>query len=149
MAQTARDRPDVALFAEVGRIEQLFRNRVERALPYGLTASQFAVLNHLVLRGTAQGPAELAAAFHLTKGAITNTLQRLDQAGFILVAADKGDGRRKRVTLTPAGRAAHRDGVAALRPQMEAMRAAFPAERLEAVLSLLAELRDWLERHPQ
>ena len=149
MALEAQDRPDVALFAEIGRIEQLFRNRLERALPHDLTASQFALLNHFVRLGRPQGPAELAAAFHLTKGAMTNTLQRLHRQGFLRIDEDRTDGRRKVVTLTQAGQAAHREAVAAIRPHMEALRAAFPAPAIAAALPFLGSLRDWLERHRQ
>jgi DNA-binding MarR family transcriptional regulator len=145
IVREARDRPDVELFAEVGRIEQLFRNRVERALPAGLSASQFAVLNHFVRTGAPQGPAGLAAAFHLTKGAMTNTLQRLEGQGLVTVGADAADGRRKVVTVTPAGRQAHGAAVVALKPQMDALRAAFPAEVIDAALPFLRELRAWLD----
>ena len=39
------------LFTEIGIIEQLARNRLERGLPDGLKVSQFGVLNHLVRLG--------------------------------------------------------------------------------------------------
>ena len=113
----AKDRPDVELFAEVGRIDQLFRKHLERALPRGLTAAQFAVLNHFVLRGAPQGPAALAATFHLTKGAMTNTLQRLQAQGLVSVQADGGDGRRKVVALTEAGLEAHAACISAFRAE--------------------------------
>src|SRR5258706_15521876 len=147
MAREARDRPDVELFAEVGRIEQLFRNRLERALPLGLTASQFAVLNHFARSGAPAGPADLAAVFHLTKGAMTNTVQRLAAHGFVVVTGDAGDGRRKVVKLTDAGARAHASAVAAIRPPMDALRDAFPTEEIDGALPFLRALRAWLTRH--
>lgn len=146
MAREARDRPDVELFAEVGRIEQLFRNRLERALPLGLTASQFAVLNHFARSGAPTGPADLAAVFHLTKGAMTNTVQRLAARGFVVVTGDVSDGRRKVVKLTEAGGRAHAAAVVAIRPQMDALRDAFPADEIDGVLPFLRALRAWLIR---
>ena len=103
MSRPLKDRPDVRFFTEVALIDQLSRQRVERALPDGLSAASFSVLNRFARLGGTQSPAELAAAFQVTKGAMTNTLQRLEEQGLVKVEADPADGRRKQVTLTEAG----------------------------------------------
>jgi DNA-binding MarR family transcriptional regulator len=142
-----KQRPDVELFAEIGMIEQLARNRMERALPEGLSAAAFGVLDHFVRLGATDSPAHLAQVFHLTKGAMTNTLQRLEAQGLVSLADDPADGRRKVVTLTAAGRAAHLAALAALRPRMDTLRAAFDAAEFAAALPFLRRLRGWLEEH--
>jgi DNA-binding MarR family transcriptional regulator len=142
----ARRRPDIELLAQIARIEQRVRAGLEGALPEGLSAAQFTVLGHLVLAGEPQSPGAIAAQFQLSKAAITNTLQRLEAQGFIRLQADDGDGRRKSVTVTAAGAAAHREGLAAVKPQREALRQAFAAQEFEAALPFLRRLRDFLER---
>jgi DNA-binding MarR family transcriptional regulator len=137
----------VEFFAEVGAIEQLHRNRLERVLPDGLSAAGFAVLNRLARRG-AENPASLATGFQLSKGAITNTLQRLEAAGWISVAGDPADGRRKVASLTAEGQAAHAAAVAALRPLADDLRTAFPANAFSEALPFLAALRAWLHGAP-
>ena len=145
MARTPKSRADVQLFAEIGAIGQLARNRIERALPAGMSQAQFDVLVHLATHGRAENPAALAQVFRVTKGAITNTLQRLEAQGAVAIAGDAADGRRKRVSLTPAGQAALNGGLAATRPVMEALRARFGEAECEAALPFLTALRSWLE----
>ncbi|MEQ9315924.1 MAG: MarR family transcriptional regulator, partial [Henriciella sp.] len=92
------------LFNEIGIISQLGSTAFERVLPHGLTQAQFTLLNHCVRLGDNKTPAYLAAAFQVTRGTLTSTLQRLEQKGFIRLAPDDQDGRSKRVLLTDAGR---------------------------------------------
>ena len=103
MSRAPQDRPDIQVFAEIAAIDQLATTRIERALPAGLTKAQFMVLDRLARRGGGETPAELARAFQLTKGALTNSLTRLAAAGLIVVVGDKDDARKKRATVTDAG----------------------------------------------
>jgi DNA-binding MarR family transcriptional regulator len=141
----ARERADVAVLGEIARIEQSVRNALERVLPAGLSAAQFAVLGHLAASATPQGPAALAAAFGLTRGAMTNTLKRLEAQGLIAVASDAADGRRKWVSATPAGLEINRACLAAARPAREALRRAFRPEAFEAALPFLRSLRQHIQ----
>ena len=147
MSRTPQDRPDIQVFAEIAAIDQLATTRIERALPAGLTKAQFMVLDRLARRGGGETPAELARAFQLTKGALTNSLSRLAAAGLITVAGDKDDGRKKRATVTDAGAAAHREALTALRPITESARGAFPETQFAEVLPFLKVLRAWLEQN--
>jgi DNA-binding MarR family transcriptional regulator len=146
VARTPRSRADVQLFTEIGAIGQLARNRIERALPAGLSQAQFDLLVHLASHGRTTNPVALAATFRLTKGAITNTLQRLAAQGCVLVEGDADDGRRKRVSLTPAGYAMLNAAVVATRPVMEQLRSRFSDAEFEAALPFLVALREWLEQ---
>ena len=94
------DPPLFALLNEIGIIDQLAQNRIESLLPDGLKVSHFAVLNHLVRLGDNCTPVQLSRAFQVTKGAITNTLQRLEARHLVSVVPDPEDGRAKRVRLT-------------------------------------------------
>ncbi|HZK99322.1 MAG TPA: MarR family transcriptional regulator [Caulobacteraceae bacterium] len=140
-----RERADVAVLGEIARIDLRLRGSIERLLPDGLSASQFAVLGHLAAAGEDRSPGALAKAFGLTKGAITNTLRRLQVRGLIAIATDEEDARRRWVRLTPAGSDANRACLAAARPAREALRQALPTEAFEAALPFLKRLRTFLE----
>ncbi len=135
----------VALFGEIAMVERLSRARISRALPPGMEISHFALLNHLVHAGGERSPAQLARLFHVTRGAMTNTLTRLERAGYIHIRPDWDDGRRKFVTISPAGRAARDQAVRAVAPVFEGLVAAVGAERMKAALPLLRDLRMALE----
>jgi DNA-binding MarR family transcriptional regulator len=131
---------------EVGIIEQLARNRFDSIQADGLLLSHFVLLNHLVRVGDGTTPARIASALQLARGAITNTMQRLEDRGLIRIVPDAEDGRVKRVFLTRAGRArrekAVRDATAALAPLL----ADLPAGSIEALIPGLREIRRRLDR---
>ena len=129
----------------IGMIDQLVTSRLERVLPDGLSHAQFGVLTHFCHHGEVATPAELARAFQVTKGAMTNTLQRLEEQGLVKVEADPADGRRKLVTLTEAGARRHMECLMALKPPLDRVRGAFPEAEFEAALPFLQALRAWLD----
>lgn len=132
---------------EVGIIDQLARANVESVLPDGLKMSQFIVLNHLVRLGGDWSPARLANAFQVTKGAVTNTLQRLESRGLVKVKSDPSDGRGKLVSLTPAGRNMRNQCIRRITPLIVELEAKFGAKRLEKALPLLEDIRKHLDEH--
>lgn len=135
----------VSLFSELFMADQLARNRLTRALPKGMQLSHFSVLNHLAGLGEERTPAQLARAFHITRGAMTNTLAKLEWAGHIHIRPDWDDARQKFVAISPSGRAARDAAVAAVAPIIaEAVRALGP-DRVRSVLPVLRELRQRLE----
>jgi DNA-binding MarR family transcriptional regulator len=142
-----KDRPDVSVLTEIGIISQLSNAALERSLPEGMSTAQFSVLSHFMRRGGEESPAKLAAAFQVTKGAMTNTLQRLEAQGFVAVAGDEADGRKKRVSMTQAGARAYEAGLMALRPRMEGLRSAFTEAEFEAALPFLKALRVWMDEN--
>jgi len=142
-----KDRPDVELFQEIGLIDQLVRSRIEHALPQGLSYAQFGILNHLSGHDEPMSPAQLAAALHLTKGAVTNLLQKLEAQGLIAITTDPDDGRRKWVSLSDCGRAEHHQCLKRLRPLTEEMRAAIAEDGFKATLPFLKQLRLWLDQN--
>ena len=76
----------VALFGELFMADQLARNRILKALPKGMQLSHFSVLNHLARLNEERTPAQLARAFHVTRGAMTNTLAKLEWAGHVHIS---------------------------------------------------------------
>ena len=135
----------VALFGELFMADQLARNRISKVLPKGMELSHFSVLNHLARIGDERTPAQLARAFHVTRGAMTNTLTRLEWAGHVHIRPDWDDARRKFVAISPSGRAARDAGVQAVAPVIGDLVKALGADRVRAVLPVLRELRTRLE----
>jgi DNA-binding MarR family transcriptional regulator len=144
MARQPKDRPDVEVFTQIAIIDQLVSNRLDRVLPEGLSHAQFGVLSRLERLGETT-PAELARGFQVTKGAITNTLQRLETQGFVTIEPDANDGRRKRVAITPEGLAVREAALIAMRPLHDTLRSAFTEAEFVEVLPFLHALRTWLE----
>ncbi|MEO1703720.1 MAG: MarR family winged helix-turn-helix transcriptional regulator [Pseudomonadota bacterium] len=131
----------VAVFSEILVIEQMVRNRVSKALPKGMELSHFSVLNHLARLTGERSPAQLAKAFHVTRGAMSNTLARLEWAGYIHIRPDWEDARRKMVSISPTGRSARDAAMSAIDPIItEAVRAA-GSEDVRKLLPVLREMR--------
>jgi DNA-binding MarR family transcriptional regulator len=145
MSRPAKDRPDVRVFNEIGVVAQLTRTVMERSLPDGLSYASFSLLGHFAMRGHEESPAQLAETFQVTKGAITNTLQRLQTQGLIAMRADKDDGRKKWVRITHKGLSVYEAALVGMRPVMSSLRQRFDEADFEAVLPFLTALRGWLD----
>ena len=145
------DPPVFRFLTEIGIIEQLARNAFERVMPGGLTLSQFAVLNHFARRhfardGGTQSPRSLARAMQVSKGTMTNTLQKLEAKGLIAMAPDPTDGRGKQVSVTETGLALRQAAIAALAPDLESLIAAFGERRFARATPFLSAVREYLDR---
>jgi DNA-binding MarR family transcriptional regulator len=132
-------------FNEIGIIGQLASNQMQRTMPFGLTQSQFSVLNWFVRVDDQATPGRLARAFQVTRGAMTNTLGKLEGKGFIHVEPDPTSGRSKIVTLTSAGRRARDQAIAAADEALGEFLQQFPSRMLQRSLPLLREVRAWLD----
>lgn len=135
----------VSLFSELLTADQLLRNRLSRVLPKGMELSHFSVLNHLAFVADERSPAQLAATFHVTRGAMTNTLTKLEWAGYVHIRPDWDDARRKMVAISPAGRQARDQAIAVLSPMINQVVGEMGAERVRTVLPVLRDLRARLE----
>ena len=131
----------VSLFSEILAVDQLARANVARVLPKGMELSHFSVLNHLANAGVERTPAQLAKTFHLTRGAMTNTLQKLEWAGWVHVRPDWDDVRRKMVAISPSGQAARDAVLAAIAPDIADVVTKVGEDKAKAVLPVLREMR--------
>ncbi|MBT4889592.1 MAG: MarR family transcriptional regulator [Rhodospirillales bacterium] len=143
----ADDKTAFRLFTEIGIIEQLSRNQLERNLPNGLKVSQFTVLNHLMRLGGDWSPVRLASAFQVTKGAMTNTIQRLEKRGLVMVVADPNDGRGKLVSITEAGLDMCQRCLENVGPLLADLLKELPDKDIAAALSVLEKVRKYLDTH--
>ena len=145
-SRAAADPVAFRFFNEVGIIEHLSRTAFERALPEGMSAASFAVLNHFVrLNKAGESPVRLARAFQVTKGAMTNTLQRLEALGCVTLEPDPADGRGKIVRITAEGRRMRESCVAVVAPLYAALHEEIAPSELETVLPILTRVRQILD----
>ncbi len=134
-------------FNEIGIIEQLIRNQLERKLPPGFLISHFTVLNHLVRVKDGQTPLVMARAFQVPKTSLTHTLAQLERHGLIEMRPNPEDRRSKHVFLTAAGKEFRAQAIADIAPDLEAVRAQFPPDRIAATVPLLADVRQFLDAY--
>jgi DNA-binding MarR family transcriptional regulator len=132
------------LFSEILMADQLARNRLSKALPKGMELSHFSVLNHLAHVNDERSPARLAKTFHVTRGAMTNTLGKLEWAGHIHIRPDWDDARRKYVTISPAGRVARNVALQAIAPIIAKVVENIGYDEVRNALPVIRELRKQL-----
>lgn len=145
MAASMQDRPDVAVFSEIGIIEHLIRVSVIEHLPAGMTYAHFELLMNFTRNGDGQTPAELAQDMMMSKGAVTNILQKMEALGLVAVLADVSDRRKKRVRMTRAGSERYMQVLKDMKWKMEALREGFTEGEFRAALPFLRSLRSFLE----
>ena len=135
----------VSLFGEILTLDQLVRNRLAKVLPKGMELSHFSVLNQLSHTKTERTPAQIAKSFRVTRGAITNTLNKLEVSGYVHVRPDWDDARRKMVSISPAGIVARNNALTAVTPIINELVSEMGEERLKAIVPILRELRQKFE----
>lgn len=130
-----------SVLTEIGIIHQLSSTAFERVLPDDMRLSHFALLHHLARLGGRWSPARLAKALQVTKGAITNTVKRMEAKGYVCVEPAPKDGRSKQVSLTPAGLARRNEALMMAVPALAPIAAQIRAEEAAAALPFLTKLR--------
>lgn len=131
----------IAMFSEIFMTDQLARARLAKALPKGMELSHFSVLNHLARANAEKTPAQLARTFHVTRGAMTNTISRLEWAGYVHIRPDWDDARRKFVSISAAGRSARDAAIAAIYPIISSAVEDVGVEKVRNALPVIREIR--------
>lgn len=130
----------ISLISELLIADQLLRARLTQVLPNRMEISHFSVLNHLA-RGGEKSPAQIARTFHVTRGAMTNTLSKLEIAGYVHIRPDWDDARRKLVSISPAGLRAREAALGAIAPLIDEVVGELGDAKVRAALPVLRELR--------
>ena len=132
-------------FNEIGIIEQLVRTLLEAKLPRGFLISHFSVLNHLVRVKDGQTPLVLARAFQVPKTTMTHTLTVLQRHELIEIRPNPQDKRSKCVFITADGQKFRDQAIDDIAPDLEAVRAQFPADKISKLVPALTEVRQFLD----
>ena len=141
MKSTSNNLAHLILFSEITTIDQLIRTQISKSLPEGMAISHLSVLNHLASMKNEKTPMQLAKSFHVTKGAITNTLSRLENSGYIHIRPDWNDARRKQVTISKTGIEAQRAAIDSITPVLTKVINKLGKEKADSVLPIIRELR--------
>jgi DNA-binding MarR family transcriptional regulator len=72
---------------------------------------------------------------------MTNTLTKLEWAGYVHIRPDWDDARRKMVAISPAGRRARDSAIAAITPMITELVREVGEDKVRTTLPVLRELR--------
>ena len=134
------------LFSEITTVDQLIRAKISKILPEGMAISHLSVLNHLASINNEKTPMQLAKSFHVTKGAITNTLSKLEASGYINIRPDWSDARKKQVTISKSGIEAQREAMKSITPILQKVFIKLGSHKAGVVLPIIRELRNILSK---
>jgi DNA-binding MarR family transcriptional regulator len=132
--------------SEIAIIGQLADAALRQVLPAELSVAGFGVLNHFARLGVeGESPTRLARAFQVTKGAMTYTLQQLEELKYVKLESDPADARAKIVRVTKAGVRAREAAIASVDPGMRALVEAVGAKEFARALPFLVKVREVLD----
>ncbi|MCA6292166.1 MarR family transcriptional regulator [Phenylobacterium sp.] len=139
------DPPYLEVLYELGAAEHALRAAVEARLPAPMSYTHYEVLRDFLRFGDGAPPAEIASRLRMSRGAVSHLLQRMEALGWIRLAGDDRDGRRKQVFLTPEGARMARAASTALRPGADRLKIDLNDNYLKEGLVFLQALRRSLE----
>jgi DNA-binding MarR family transcriptional regulator len=120
----------------------------ETMAEFGLSEGEWKVLNHLRKAGPPyrRSAGQLAQRIELSSGAMTNRLDRLEEAGLVRRLPDPEDRRSVQVELTAAGRRAWDDSISAQAAKEALVAGALNAKEKRQLNDLLRRLMLEFER---
>jgi DNA-binding MarR family transcriptional regulator len=128
-------------------VEKRLRTRFEQE--FGTTLPRFEVLAVISRHPTAPTMSQLSRSMMVSNGNVTAVVNRLIEDGLVVRAVDDRDRRVATVRLTRRGRASLARMEKAQERWVDAMFADLPAEKLDELMTALADLRRSVERsHP-
>ena len=129
--------------------QQLERTPRRWGTEESLSSTEIHLIEVIGEGGTPYSVTELAHLFGVTKGAVSQTLKRLEKKGLTIKRPDPDNASRSRVALTAKGRTAH----GAHRRWHETMDGGFKtyfnhleSEKLDFLLEFLGRVEDFLLR---
>ena len=135
------------LLSEIATIEQLARKQLDNALPKNLNISSFSVLNHFSGSKAEKTPLQLARSFHVTKGAMTNTLNKLEKLGYIHIRPDWSDARKKLISISQSGIEARNHAIKSIKPILDEIIMKTDHVTKKSLLGDLRSFRESIEKN--
>jgi DNA-binding MarR family transcriptional regulator len=112
----------------------------------GLTAAEVLALEILGMHG-ALGPSELGRRLHMTTGAVTALLDRLEERGLVVRERHPTDRRRLLVHLTAKGRSDTFDRLRPMAGEVGALADSLSGDERALIGRFLDDLSTIVERH--
>ena len=136
----------INIFSEFLAIDSLIKSSIYRKLPDDMELSHFMVLNYFSHLQTEKTPAQLAKIFRVTKGAMTNTINKLQKKGYVHSRPDWQDGRKKLISLSAAGKLAAEAAVKNMSPIFIDLVQTLGHEELKDLVPKLRDIRIHLNK---
>jgi DNA-binding MarR family transcriptional regulator len=151
--QWRAERPDLdfdlmAVLARISRLARLVERTVEQTFArFGLARGGFDVLSALRRSGPPYrlSPSDLYRSFLISSGAMTNRIDRLEEAGLVMRIPDEHDRRAILVGLTTRGHRLIDTAVEAHLANYEQLLAPMSPDQRRKLIELLLELLEPLE----
>ena len=153
--ETIRERlpmldPEVeGIVDRIGGLQRRFKRAMDDTLDeFGLDWSEYKLLGLLTREGEVyrSSPGKLARIMELSSGAMTNRLDRLEQAGLVRRLPDPDDRRGILVELTPDGKRVYEDAVGAQGRKESLVASALTVAEKKRLTALLRRLMIEFER---
>jgi DNA-binding MarR family transcriptional regulator len=135
----------VSLWLALLKAHGLLLQRVRKRVPPELTLPQFDVLIQLDRHG-AMTPGELTRELLVTAGNVTGIVERLVQRGLVERRRVEGDGRTRRLLLTPRGLGLVRRAIPEHRREIASHMSGIPERDLRLLRDRLRDFVASLER---
>jgi DNA-binding MarR family transcriptional regulator len=143
---------DLEVEAAVQRMQRIVKaigRRMDDTLrEFDLSHGEWGMLGHLTMAGPPyrRSPSQLSKKEGLSSGAMTNRLDRLEQAGLVRRLPDLNDRRALHVELTDKGRRLWVDALGAQASKEAAVAAALSRKELQELNTLLRKVLLEFER---
>jgi DNA-binding MarR family transcriptional regulator len=127
----------------IDTLARLLNQQIAREIDrFGVSSTEFKLLLGLLRQGPPyeSAPTDLARAMLLTSGAMTNLLDRLETAGYVVRAPDPYDGRGVRVRLTERGQSVIEAAHAAYLTRERALLSMLTADERDTLAALLRKM---------
>ena len=131
----------INILSELLAIDNLIKSNISHKLPNDMELSHFMVLNYFFHLKGEKTPAQLAKIFRVTKGAMTNTINKLDQKGYIHSRPDWADGRKKLISLSDSGNIARAAAIKNMSPFFFSLVKNLGQDKLKSIVPTLREIR--------
>ena len=131
----------ITALSELLAVDNLIKSNISNKLPNDMELSQFMVLNYFFHLKGEKTPAQLAKIFRVTKGAMTNTIHKLEQKGFIHSRPDWSDGRKKLISLSDSGNTARAAAIKNVSPFFFSLVKSLGQNKLKSIVPILREIR--------
>ena len=131
-------------------LDQYSRSQMKRLPHADLSPSQGFVLDYLFSqRGGIVYATDLHEKFRISKAAISSILKDLKQKGYLEMAANPEDDRKKQLLLTPKAYAVHEEIDAFLLAQQRQLCRGIPPQHLAVIAAGLRTMIANVRQHPQ
>ncbi len=138
----------IAVFREVGIIQERMDAILKSRLPADLPPAQFKLLNHLIFTtNTNETASELAHNSHVSLSAMSQVIRQLSNKGFVNLHTRSQDARKKTIVITEQGRDAHKKASAQIDIDIKNFSKKFTMTDMEQLYKLSNQFRLCFEDH--